>query len=205
MNDRNPIVIKKQLCDSVLDDFEKYFKVDNKVWSEEPITFREFVTAKEHMNFVPLSDRQFGASDFLFGSDPKKIFDNGNTTTILLWGKGCLAKEAELEDAVTHERYTIEQLYKEQKQIYVNSYDEKNEEVKVVKASVPWISGIGEIYEVITVTNKIIHVYKYHQFLTPDGWKCLSDLSIGDKIFNESLLFEKIKSITYLHNDNYYL
>ena len=52
--------------------------------------------------------------------DPKKIFDNGNTTAILSYGKGCCSGETELEDALTRKRYTIEELYKSQKSILVN-------------------------------------------------------------------------------------
>lgn len=85
---RSSASIKKQLCDSVLNDFDSVFKIDNEVWAEDPISFRDFVISKEHMNFVPLSERQEAPFDFLFGNDPKKIFDNGNTTAVLCWGKG---------------------------------------------------------------------------------------------------------------------
>ena len=34
------------------------------------------------MAFPKLSERQYAPSDFMFGNDPKKIFDNGNTTAI---------------------------------------------------------------------------------------------------------------------------
>lgn len=85
---RSSASIKKQLCDSVLNDFDSVFKIDNEVWAEDPISFRDFVISKEHMNFPPLSERQYSPSDFMFGNDPKKIFDNGNTTAILAYGKG---------------------------------------------------------------------------------------------------------------------
>ena len=201
---RSPVSIRKQLCDSVLADMDKIFVVNNEVWKENPVTFREFVTSDEHMAFPPLSEKQEAPFDFMFGKDPKKIFDNGNTTSILCWGKGCCSGETELEDALTHKRYTIEELYKNQKNIFVNSYDEESQEVKIAKASIPWITGKGAIYEVKTVTNKIINVYKYHKFLTPKGWKRLSDLKVNDKILNDALLFERIQSITYLRDDNYY-
>lgn len=85
---RSSASIKKQLCDSVLNDFDSVFKIDNEVWKEDPISFRDFVISKDHMNFVPLSERQEAPFDFMFGNDPKKIFDNGNTTAVLCWGKG---------------------------------------------------------------------------------------------------------------------
>lgn len=88
MTNRSSASIRQQLCNSALGDIDKIFKTDNKVWNEDPISFRDFVISKNHMNFVPLSERQYAPSDFLFGNDPKKIFDNGNTTAILAYGKG---------------------------------------------------------------------------------------------------------------------
>ena len=88
MNKRSPNNIKKQLCDSALLDFDSIFRIDNEVWKEDPISFREFVVSKDHMNFPPLSERQYAPFDFMFGNDPKKIFDNGNNTGVLCWGKG---------------------------------------------------------------------------------------------------------------------
>lgn len=88
MGKRSSVAIKKQLCDSILGDFDNIFKTDNRVWNEDPISFREFVVSKEHMNFPPLSERQYAPSDFIFGKDPKRIFDNDNTTAILAYGKG---------------------------------------------------------------------------------------------------------------------
>jgi hypothetical protein len=53
-----------------------------------PVTFRDFVVLREHMNFPPLSERQIAPAEFLFGDDPKKIFDTGNTIAVLAHGKG---------------------------------------------------------------------------------------------------------------------
>lgn len=88
MTNRSSASIKKQLCDSVLLDFDSIFQISNEVWKEEPVTFREFVVSKEHMAFPKLSDRQYSPSDFMFGTNPKQIFDNGNSTCILVFGKG---------------------------------------------------------------------------------------------------------------------
>lgn len=194
--------------DSIFEDILNTNEQTNNLveWEEDPITFREFLSSKDHMDFPDYSERQQEAIDALFGNNPKNMFfdDTLAYICVLIWGKGCLAGETELEDALTHKRYTIEELYKSQKSIFINSYDEQSQDVKIVKASIPWIAGKGSIYEVKTVTNKIINVYKYHKFLTPDGWKRLSDLKVNDKILNDVLLFEKIKSITYLREDNYY-
>ena len=74
--------------------FTDYFKDSDEynsnevVWDEEPITFKEFVHSPEHMNFPPLSERQMDVFDFMFGDDPKKIFENEHYLSILAWGKG---------------------------------------------------------------------------------------------------------------------
>lgn len=88
MANRSSASIRQQLCNSVLDDFDSIFRIDNEVWKEDPITFRDFVTNKDMMDFPKLSERQYAPSDFMFGNDPKKIFDNENTTAILAHGKG---------------------------------------------------------------------------------------------------------------------
>lgn len=58
------------------------------IWEEEPVSFREFVQSPEHMNFPPLSERQMDVFDFMFGEDPKKIFENEHYLSVLAWGKG---------------------------------------------------------------------------------------------------------------------
>lgn len=74
--------------------FEEYFKEsdeqnpDEVIWEENPLTFKEFVHSPEHMNFPPLSERQMDVFDFMFGDDPKKIFENEHYLSILAWGKG---------------------------------------------------------------------------------------------------------------------
>ena len=75
--------------------FEEYFKesddgqnVNQVIWDEEPITFKEFVHSPEHMNFPPYSERQLDVMDFMFGDEPKKIFENEHSLAILALGKG---------------------------------------------------------------------------------------------------------------------
>jgi len=194
--------------DNIFDDILNVKEESNNLieWEEEPVTFREFLTSKDHLDFPEYSDRQYEAITALFGDDPKNIFFSDTTAflCILIWGKGCLAGESILEDALTHKKYTIEELYKQNKSILVNSYNEEKQKVEICAASVPWISGKGEIYEVLTETEHKINVFKHHQFYTEKGWQRLSDLKVDDKILNDVLLFEKIKSINYLRKDNYY-
>jgi len=58
------------------------------VWDEEPMTFHNFITSPFHMDYPSYSDRQYSVADFMLGDDPKKIFDNINSTAVLEWGKG---------------------------------------------------------------------------------------------------------------------
>ena len=55
---------------------------------EQPVGFREFVESKDHMDFPPLSERQYMVFDFMIGDDPQTAFSNGNSLAVLAWGKG---------------------------------------------------------------------------------------------------------------------
>ena len=74
--------------------FDEYFKEEIKndsnevIWDEEPVTFSEFLKSPEHMNFPSYSERQMDIMDFMFGDDPKKIFENEHSLAILALGKG---------------------------------------------------------------------------------------------------------------------
>lgn len=78
--------------DNLLNNFLENCKQDQieeqVVWEEEPVTFGEFVTSKEHMNFPPYSERQLDGMNYLFGEEPKNSFDNGVSCAILQVGKG---------------------------------------------------------------------------------------------------------------------
>ena len=82
--------------DSKLDNIFKNILVakeenDNLIeWEEDPVTFREFLTSKEHLDFPEYSARQYDAIDALFGKEPKNTFFNDDACWLLLliWGKG---------------------------------------------------------------------------------------------------------------------
>jgi len=58
------------------------------IWVEDPVSFSEFITSKEHMDFPQYSDRQMSVADFMIGDEPKKMFDNKNWLAVLCYGKG---------------------------------------------------------------------------------------------------------------------
>ena len=55
---------------------------------EQPVGFKTFVESKDHMDFPPLSERQYMVFDFMIGDDPQTAFSNGNSLAVLAWGKG---------------------------------------------------------------------------------------------------------------------
>jgi len=55
---------------------------------EQPVGIREFVESKSHMDFPPLSERQYQVFEFMIGDDPQVAFSNGNSLAVLAWGKG---------------------------------------------------------------------------------------------------------------------
>jgi hypothetical protein len=59
----------------------------NSEWDEIPLSFRQFVESPEHMNFTGLSERQLQITDFMFGPDGTKIFDNRHNLSVLMLGK----------------------------------------------------------------------------------------------------------------------
>lgn len=67
---------------------EKLINSNEVIWDEEPVTFSEFLKSPEHMNFPSYSERQMDIMDFMFGDDPKKIFENEHSLAILALGKG---------------------------------------------------------------------------------------------------------------------
>jgi len=63
-------------------------KEDKIIWNEEPLPFRKFLIDKEHMNFPDYSERQYMIPEYLFGEDPKDMFDNDKYMAVVEAGKG---------------------------------------------------------------------------------------------------------------------
>lgn len=62
---------------------------DNLVWRDSNVlSFEQFCASPEHMNFPTLSPRQARVAQYMFGDNPKKIFDTNRNTAVLVWGKG---------------------------------------------------------------------------------------------------------------------
>jgi len=71
--------------------FNDYFDDNNDTsseWIETPLSFRDFASSSEHMNFPTLSERQLDAMEFMFGESYEDVFSNEHYLAILAWGKG---------------------------------------------------------------------------------------------------------------------
>lgn len=155
------------------------------VWEEIPLSFKDFVSSPEHMNFPTYSQRQLDVMEFMFGTSYEDVFTNEHSLAILAFGKGCVTSDTIIQDAFTYKKYTIKELIDNKLSIYVNCFDSSTGKSTIEKASVPWVSGYGSIFEVKTESGKTIKVYKDHQFLTRSGWTRLSDLNVGDEILDD--------------------
>ena len=83
-------------------------------------------------------------------------------------------------------RMTIEKAYND-KITHIWIYDSVLKKIKCVKIKNIYKTGTKETYWVVVQSNKIrkIRVTKDHKFLTPNGYKPLSDLSVGDKVMTK--------------------
>lgn len=59
----------------LFDDIQDIYAGDEDWW-ESPVTFREFVTSREHMNHPGLTDRQYKMFESFVGTNPKEVFHN---------------------------------------------------------------------------------------------------------------------------------
>jgi len=67
----------------------KQGRSDNSLWLPGTLlTFKDFCESADHMNFPPLSDRQQRVAEYMFGDDPRLVFENNRNTAVLVWGKG---------------------------------------------------------------------------------------------------------------------
>ncbi len=99
------------------------------------------------------------------------------------------------ENKTNCKKWTIEQLYNWQddvkrkgrlKLINLRSVDEN---MVIVPNQIKQIfkSGVKDLYLVETLTGRTIKTTMEHRYYTPDGYKQLKDLSVGDKIYANGL------------------
>ena len=128
--------------------------------------------------------------------------DNHSTPHALVCGAtGCLAADTNISVYFPHYKRptktkTIESLFKlkngtpnhqtliknrDKKDVLVRCLDEKKNEFTYTPFDVVY-SGKKQCYQVTTSSGNIIETTNNHRFLTPSGWKKLSELKVGDNI-----------------------
>ena len=176
------------------------------IFEEEPVDFRTFVTSPDYLNFIDLSPAQYDPCYAVLYGVPfeeydqykdkisKNIFENQSfSIAVLLWGKGCIAGDTIIHDALEDKDYTVEKLYKLQKEITVQCID-SNTNLHYARSSIPWIKGEDDLYLVETESRKRIKVTLEHKFKTLHGWSPLKDLKVGDLILDDDI--KNISKIT---------
>jgi hypothetical protein len=145
----------------------------------------------------------------LAGSE--KIYDYEVNNYKLLVDKEITIKEMyliknDMDYAKEHYQITLRKLY--------NTYGyglalSMNEDGKLIKNKIIDITFSSNlpVYNVETETGEKVKCTLNHKFPTPNGNKLLSELTIGDELYvndNYNTKLSKIKSITYLHEEDTY-
>jgi hypothetical protein len=133
-------------------------------WSEEMTLLGKSVTLEDLAESYVTSQ-----SDFI--SDFKSDF------CLVSGGFGCIDGKTKI--TTPGGDIAIEDLYNEG--IAPNVYSSVNGKVQTAKATVPVKYEKAQLYKVRYGDKEVIATAK-HRFLTPTGWKQLSDLSVGDTL-----------------------
>lgn len=96
------------------------------------------------------------------------------TGRVLIGGYGCLAAETEIWDVELGRGVAVEQLVREQRAPVVLAWD--GNQFVPIRASIPWIKGVDDLYEVTTVSGRKITTTLQHKFLTDQGWMTLEQI-----------------------------
>jgi len=172
-------------CLSFKTDLDKLLRnpeeLESSQWEDEPVGVNEFFQTFLNCN---LSVIQLEFLEAAFGKHPK-VWDKKFRELLAFWGMGCLSGDSIIVDEETHQKYTVQELMIQKKEITAKCYDEKNHQDVLSKIGVPFIKGVDELYEVTLETGQKIRVTKEHKFLTRDGWKELKDIKEGEEIISQ--------------------
>src|SRR5690606_8067231 len=94
----------------------------------------------------------------------------------------CVVGETRVIDASTGAPLSVEELYARKGGIEVLSYDESSGRIVPRKVVDVMQNGVKEVFELRTALGKRIVATGNHPLLTPQGWKWLEDLRVGDAI-----------------------
>lgn len=65
----------------------------------------------------------------------------------------------------------------------VSYRDPENGSVRSGAIKAAWVSGMKEVFEIVTETGQRIRASATHPFLTKDGWAEVSELNVGDEVY----------------------
>ena len=157
-------------------------KSDDDIWlTKNLLTFSDFCASADHMNFPPLSDKQKQMAEYMFGTDPKKTFDNNRTLAVLIWGKGSLLGH---EEVITADGLRMTMAECAARGLPVRLWT-KTEDGKIsTQVSTPAIKKPHKekCFLVKTSFGHTSEASEDHKYFTVKGWKKLKDLSCGDWI-----------------------
>jgi intein/homing endonuclease len=100
---------------------------------------------------------------------------------VLVLGRRCISGDTLIFDAVTGENRSVEDWYKDSKHLSVWTYNEENKQFEINKAEIIE-QGIRECFRVTVDNGDYVDCTDNHPLLTPNGWKQLNDLKVGDLI-----------------------
>jgi len=109
---------------------------------------------------------------------------------MLLWGEGgCISGKTRYKDPITKEQHTISAWSRLKKNFHVLAYDFKKAKFKTVLADKVVCKGKTKLYNIKIKRGKKYHSIRAteeHRFYTPDGWKELRHLKVGDLIAHKN-------------------
>jgi phage terminase large subunit-like protein len=94
----------------------------------------------------------------------------------LISGKGCIAGETRVYDPIADTHMPVNELCEEGIAPMVLTLNGPRQ------ASVPFVKGVAPLYRVETSGGRVCIVTMQHRFLTPNGWKRLSEIGLGEHI-----------------------
>jgi DNA polymerase-3 subunit alpha len=108
----------------------------------------------------------------------------------------CLTGDTAVINPENGEPITIENLY-QKKAMGLKVFSlENNLKIKSRPIAEIFYNGKKSVWKITTRSNRKIKATSNHPFLTPDGWKKLEDINIGDKIATPRVIPEPSKPIS---------
>ena len=144
---------------------------------------------------------------FLFIDWQKEMHMTNRNQAIVPGGFGCIAGETLIFDAEMNQHISAQSYFDSGVAPTVWAWDSELRLFVKAKASKLYAKGFTGIYRVRTRTGHRISVTKEHRFYTPDGWRMLDDMGIGDDIYiatKNSLIETKIDDIRFIRADVFY-